>query len=406
MEERFWILKKHLDDLRNKEIVDTGSRTFTEFDVLLYMCHGDNWHNFPEIHQVRYGGLQDQRRDLYGSESVKSDVNEILKFFKNFAFQLSTFDKSCPDEIKSKVSTEIFEMGKTIYPFMTKTRQTLIEKVLKYFGCALLPSRCKKWCKKIFCERKQCCFPCRQTQNTPGYSRYSENIHESENERVLSTPEPSSREEEASEGLISYPGHDEIKCAIPYIEYFKYEDGEMTCHIPGTDLCIQNHEILFQCGISAEKDTEIRNEIETLWPGEMPDGNLLHLIRMVMYMSKTESNKPSFFQDHKYQSFIEFVKTIVYSQYELSKKAVTRQCMNAIQDISSDFTNLSGAHKHLLKDIRTRDLLQGHSRRLRDFMMEMLKEQETDDAPVTTQEDMSPSQSDLHAFNDFPDPGW
>ncbi len=36
-------------------------------------------------------------------------------------------------------------------------------------------------------------------------------------------------------------------------------------------------------------------------------------------------------------------------------------------------------------------------------MMEMLKEQETDDAPVTTQEDMSPSQSDLHAFNDFPD---
>ena len=48
--------------------------------------------------------------------------------------------------------------------------------------------------------------------------------------------------QQANEAMIPYPGHDAMKDAIPYIGYFRYKNGKMSCNITCKDSHIKNLE--------------------------------------------------------------------------------------------------------------------------------------------------------------------
>jgi hypothetical protein len=240
VQEIFHDLKKSVDNLKERKI-NTGSRTFyTEYDVLQYMCHGNNWDKFNEPR------LSKNNSD--GREDIMFQVRRIMKFFKDFSFQLSAIDKTCPNDIKSEFSTEIIDMAKTIYPFMTKTRQKLIKKVVIYFGCA-------------------------------------------------------------NEGLLLYPGpgHDEIKQAIPYIEHFWYSNGEMNSNIECKYPNVKNlgRHVEDRIPEIIEIEAEICDKIGEILEST-PQGDLLHLIRLMMLEIKNNFDKNNFDTEEKEKRFKQF----------------------------------------------------------------------------------------------------
>ena len=97
----------------------------TEFDVLIYMCHPDNVRNYTQREEQCQG---------YTVENVMLDVDNIMKLFIELNLQLPGIgDRICPEDIKAEFSTDITEMGEAIFPFVSKSRQTMIIQVLKYF---------------------------------------------------------------------------------------------------------------------------------------------------------------------------------------------------------------------------------------------------------------------------------
>ena len=375
----FRTLKKYADDLKKKKI-DTGSRTFTEFDVLLYMCHRDNWHKFDKTHQLM--AERSSTSTGYGRENVMSHVREITKFFKKFSFELSSIDKTCPNNIKLEFSTEIIEMGKTIHPFVTKTRQMLIEKVLIYFGYAEsvhTPTQLED--QHVYAGCIQCCFPCRRTQCISRNS-VRRNEHGPETQRLTSTQATSytvniemtrlpRANQKVEEGLTLYPGHDEMKRAIPYIEYFRYENGEMTCDLTCTFSCIEDLEICVDKGkIEPCTKVAILEEIKSLWlqscGSDLP-GDLLHLIRILMFKL---SNDSTFLPKKLLRNFVDYIKPVV----TVNKEVVIYGCERALQDMKFHITNLRHGDriKHLMEDKRTQVFLQHHAEGLRKFIIMML----------------------------------
>ncbi len=382
--EKFRVLKEHVDVLKNKKIV-TGplpTDTFTEFDFLLYMCHGDNWHKFD----VMTFPLLQSKRVGYGRKEVMQAVTEIMAVFKDFAFQLSTIHRACPDSIKSEFSTEIKEMGKIIEPFVTKTRQKLIKKVLKYLDSTdsvSVPvqegqSRCHG-CMQC------CCFPYTRvrsilrncgtedagtvshtTTSTTGNRRAeTQSLVNADNFEMLEPPH------------ATYPGHDVMQRAIPYIEHFRYENGKMSCNIECIYSCIKNLETLIMKGVPDGKKEEIQTHIRNLWPpqpsesDQLTQSDLLHLIRMVMF--KLLDNSRSNFFGVGLGRFVENVKAIVNSPENLNEEVVNRRCKRAMDDLQVHIQNLQNDHQSLLKDQRTSLFLKDHAEGLRRFMMMMLR---------------------------------
>jgi hypothetical protein len=360
VQEIFQVLKKSVTDLKKRQI-NTGSRTFTEFDVLLYMCHADKWIKFRETPQFLIHARS--------REKVMFIVNKIMKFIKNFAIQLAVIDKACPDNImKAAFCTEIIEMGETINPFVTKTRQKLIKSVLIYFGYTKSEQEHNtQEGQQVSPGCMQRCFQCMQT----GISRcYHCCVHEQNEtqEGLTSGPEPSI-------GLILYPGHEAIENAIPYIESFKYENGKMICNFTRTISHIQNLEVLVEEGkIEEAKKVEISETINTLWQecqyGSGLAGDLLHLIRMVKFKL---SNDPTFSQNKLLHTFVKYVISIVNSAARLNKDLIIRNCERALQDMETHMMDLSGAQKHLKGDINTQVFLQRQAEERRKFMMSKLR---------------------------------
>ena len=375
VEEIFQDLKKSVDNLKKREITNTGSRTFTEFDVLLYMCHGDNCNKFDKTpDQPQYVGIRSER------EKVMLDVNKITTFIKNFAIQLSVIDKGCPDIIRLKFSTEIIEMCKTIYPFVTKTRQELVKIVLKYFDTPAQEDRslgCMQQCFQCIQTRvSSCCHCCaRQSMRGPETQRLTSTPGPSNAVDIETTGQPSANRE-ANEGLIPYPGHKPIKDAIPYIESLKYENGKMTCNLTCTYPCIQDLEALVEEGKILEVVKEvISEEIKTLWNwkqqhGSDLAGDLLHLIRMVMFFNLL--NYKTLSQYQSLRDFVQCVEGIVNSAANLDKNVIICDCKRALQDTKRYMMDLYGCHNHLLEDKRTKVFLKYHAEDLRKFMAFML----------------------------------
>jgi hypothetical protein len=210
--------KKNVDKLKAKNITTDGEgNNFTEFDVLLYMCHPENMERFDNTDQHGLLGTSShvtatgdanyatipRRGSCYGIREVTSDVEEIIKLFIEFRIQLSSIhDKACPEDIKSEFSTKIIDMGKTIFPFVSPYRQKVIKKVLKYFGfpdttpgtqdAGTVPNTtttptCLSCCFQCcFQCRFQCCFPCCPTRNISRCCA-SQNAHGPETQNLLPT---------------------------------------------------------------------------------------------------------------------------------------------------------------------------------------------------------------------------
>ena len=367
--EMFQDLKKSVDNLKKRKITNTGSRTFTEFDVLLYKFYHTYNKSWPP----------------------NVAVNKTILFIKNLAIQLSAIDKGCPDFVKLKFSTEIIEMCKTIYPFATKTRQELIIIVLKFFGDTpaqedqqVSPGciqQCFQWIQQCFQWIQQCfqwiqqCFQWMQTH----ISRccrccVRQSMHEPETQRLTSTPGPSnavdiemtrqsSANEETNEGLVTYPGDEEIENAIPYINLFDYCSGYMRVHnftrigfqfaqLSNLVSAVQNGEI------EEAKKVEISAKIKTLWQqcyGSDLAGDFLHLICIVLFKLK---NDYTFSQNESLLNFVQYVEHI-NSPDELGK--ISESYDVSLRRIVKCIECLRGAKKHLLENQDIQESLQLHA---------------------------------------------
>ena len=364
VEKKFRILQKHVHDLKKGKIA-TESRTFTEFDVLLYMCHRDNRDTFDKTHQLDTN--KNAPSTGYGREDIMSHVREIMGFFKNFSFELIAIDKTCPNSIKLEFSTEIIEMGKTIYPFVTNTRQKLIEKVLIYFGYSESEKKPNTSTDKQGPPSSIRCFPCRRTESKDhrpdGPTSTLGTSHAINMEMTIAAPSAS---QNGNEGLKAYSGHYETKRAIPYIETLRYENGEMTCDLSCTFSCIKELEICVQKRkIEQCTKVAISKEIKSLWlqsGGSDLQGDLLHLIRMVMFKL---SNDPKFFQEKLLGSFVDYVNSAI----PVNKEVVHCGCERALQDIEFHIGYLrQNRVRHLMEDKRTWVFLQQHVKGLRKFV--------------------------------------
>ena len=359
--EKYECLKEHLNVLKEKRIA-TELETFTEFDVLVYICHKDKFERAqftpsPQASAVGLGTLPpraafDQPSDPteYGSKEVMSNVNRIMKFFIDFGIQLSVLEKNCPGSIRDEFSTKIFEMGATIYPFMTETRQKLIKKVLRYFrgntpdapaqGNEQTPAGCWELCFSCI----QRCFPSRQAQGNenrllnPGEIEMRQNVNQ-----------------EAIARLTPYPGHDEIKRKIPYIKHFMYENGKMKCNLECTIPSINT--LVLQVvteKISTEQQVEICGEIRRLVSHHLR-GDLLHQLRTLMFNNWITVD----------DNFDQYVQTIVNPS---SDAALVLECERKVEDIETELKNLRERHKLLLEDEDTLELLESIYEDLREFI--------------------------------------
>jgi hypothetical protein len=383
--EIFQDLKKSVDVLKERKI-NTRSRTFTEFDVLLYMCHADNSKKFEKKNPFfRNPKL---RLGFSGREKIMSNVKKIMKFINEVCdIQLSVIHKTCPDIIRSNFSTEVIEMCKTIHPFVTKTGQEHIKSVLIYFEET--PAQEDQqvspgWMQRCF-QCIQQCFQCIQTHVSRCYHCcVRQSMHEPETQRLASTPGPSnavdiemtgqsSANEEANEELMPYCGHEAIENAIPYIESFKYEYGKMTCDLMCADSCIKTFESCVEKeNILEVTKVAISKEIKTLWEqyyGSDLAGDLLHLIRMVMFKL---SKDLKFSRSESLRDFVQYVGHIANSAFEVDR--IRTSCELSLRRIEDQVKGLREAkNKKHLKDQSVREFLQHHATSLERFIASKLK---------------------------------
>ena len=147
------------------------------------------------------------------------------------------------------------------------------------------------------------------------------------------------------------PSHSEIENEIPYIKFFRYEDGEMDCNIS----CIYSNLKNLECFVKKEKreimdrKDEIEDKIVELLDSEQTSQQitcdqeyLLHLIRIVMLkIKKNELN------NERKTNFIEYVRGIDCRLVSVEERIQKSQ--RALQDIESSVQHLNGIHNHILK---------------------------------------------------------
>ena len=364
-------------------------------------------------------------------KAIISDVEKIMKFFIDFRINLAsiTHDKTCPEYIKTEFSTEIMKMGEAVYPFVSRSRQEIIEKVLGYFGLGNTDSVKERGTSPCRLHEElqdtpgcwQCCIvPCRRKQNTAGYRnsvRVEENTYQeerassgcmkccipctgrrsdalrccgrrvAENESAVrtldsfeipSTPvRPLNVNQEASQtaSLLPYPGHDVIKSAIPYTESFLYKNGGMTCNIRCTDSNLKTLEYAVERQQTnvVEKRDEIEAQIQALYQHSgqsFPSGDLLHLTRSVTF---DISRDPGFFQREPLERFSEYVNSVVNSPVEIDKEFVMGLCERSLQDMEIYIYHLRNDHKQLLESNETNGFLKQHTENLRQFIAVRLR---------------------------------
>ena len=354
-------LRKRVNKLKSNTI-DTGSRTFTEFDVLLYMCHEDNRHKFDEPSFPQF------LKEVSDREKVVSGVKETMMFFKDFAFQLTLIDLPCPNNFKSRFSSEVIALGQIIYPFVTKAKQQLIHNVVTYFGYTEPDnpiqenegwlSRCIPWRR-----RQAMCDPKTETVVT------------------IEMAEQPNANQKTSEVLETYLGHNAIKTAIPYVENFRYENSEMYCsiglgrnYIPGNLMTrLVNGELI------EPAQAEILCEIKALWSDL--SGDLLHQLRMILFKQEID---PTFFPRDLLDKFYENVKRFSYPDLKI------RQCQASLNDIQKHVAELRTIHKHLLKDKSMSMFLEQHAEELKKFVALKLC--------ISTEEDRRRRRSSIRSF--------
>ena len=349
--ENFQDLKKRVDKLKSKRI-DTGLRIFTEFDVFLYMCHDDNCHKFDEPSSTQFLPAspfipgQMQMKEVSEREKVMSGVKEIMTLFKDFAFLLSLINIPCPSNIKSRFSSEVIAMGNIIHPFVTKAQQQLIHKVVTYFGYTEPDNPIQEnegWFSG--------CIPWRRRQA----------MCDPKTEAVVTIEmavQPNANQK-TSEVLETYPGHNAIKTAIPYVENFRYRKGEMYCSVGfGRDYTTNNLMTLLVNGqLIQPVKVKILQEIKALWSGL--SGDLLHQLRMILFKQEID---PTCFSKDLLGKFHEDVQPFANPDLEI------RQCQVFLYDIHDLVVKLLRDYKHLLKDKSTAIFLKQHAEELKNFV--------------------------------------
>ena len=377
VENIFHRLKRSVDKLREKKIVGD----WTEFHVLLYMCHQDNWHKFNykvnkhvnialfNIQSPQHLNSQKDPRD-----EVLSDVEKIMKFILKLRINLFSImqNKACPDDIKSEFSIKITEMGKTIYPFVAKHRQDVIERVSKYFVSATIdqdhatphglgaatiqlePNHSTAFQPSP--NTRRCCFLC-TCRSIPGMSKCCgrQGTTEEAIEMLLSaSTSVGSLDANVIQdlGLIKYPGHAAIESAIPYLECFSYESyqGHMILEFYNIHSEISKLMARVEMGeMDKGKQDEILKEIDELWKlndHEPPSGGLLHLIRMIMFKLSEDRN---FFNRNElgsFQKFRQYLREITYT--DLSEMTKVTVCERMLDDINMSTWHLRCKFKSLL----------------------------------------------------------
>ena len=362
-EEAHRILNKHLDALKSRKI-NTGQSTRTELDVLVYMCHGDNWSAFDSINSA-----DRHDREGYGRENVMLHVHKIIKFFREFYYRLNDINRKCPDTIQSEFSSKVTEMGKTIYPFVAigKARKNLIDKVCNYFSPTnLVQDHLESATREnISPICLLCCYPQGNTgQHTAGQPPDgSDETRGNANQQAMqSTPH------------YSYPGHDELKNEIPYIEFFRYKDGKMDCNIECKHSNLKNLESHVKRGKREilDKKDEIKDEIVELLDSEQTSQRitcdqeyLLHLIRIVMLkIKKNELN------NERKRNFIEYVRGIDCSLVSAEKQILISK--RALQNIETCVKDLEKTHKYILKLEDTPGFLENKAEEIRVFIRDRI----------------------------------
>ena len=355
-----------LSELRNETLNTVDRSNFTKFHVLLYMYHC-HWKNILENNSnARHSTTRNDTVEVL--QTVISHVNQIMKLFIEFRVQLSSIeDKECPEYIKEEFSSEIIEMGKTIYPFVSKHRQKTIEKVLKYFD---YPPNTTQVSNTAAVEENppsdtnERCTVLSSNQGASFQSGLSAPVPEQRSGGEAGTVRSAS----ADEGLIPYAGHDAIINAIPYIDHFQYVNGEMKCNLECRYSAIKTLERHVQrktAGVM-EKEQEIKEEIRILWSSHspktvVPNNDFLHLIRMVMYELKS-------FGVEAIKLFDEYVQTVVKNPVNYDKAFIIRTCTRTLEDLISIAKSLPGDRTaYLLEDIDTAEFLQSQVNALRDF---------------------------------------
>ena len=190
---------------------------------------------------------------------------------------------------------------------------------------------------------------------------------------------------------FNYPGDNTIKRAIPYINYFRYKNGAMSCNIECKYSCFKNLESCVERRISGvmQKENEIRDGIKKLWPEQpsehqLPEGDLLHLIRIVMF-KMLDNSCSNFFNEEHLKGFVEYVKPIVNSE---NLDTVIELCKRELGDIATQINNLCRDNfKPILEDVTTPDILHYHAEGLRMFVGEMVKKHNISIGTMT-QDDM------------------
>ena len=168
--------------------------------------------------------------------------------------------------------------------------------------------------------------------------------------------------------------HSEIENEIPYIEFFRYEDGEMDCNIECIYSNLENLESFVKWGKREimNRKNEIKDKIFELLDSEQTSQQitcdqeyLLHLIRIVMLkIKKNELN------NERKRNFIEYVKRIdcrLVSAEEQILKSERALCL-----IKSYFKYLKGIHKHILELEDTPGFLEAKAEDIRVYIEKKL----------------------------------
>ena len=147
------------------------------------------------------------------------------------------------------------------------------------------------------------------------------------------------------------PSHSEIENEIPYIKFFRYEDGEMDCNIECEHSNLINLESHVKRGkreILDGKD-EIKDKIVELLDSEQTSQQitcdqeyLLHLIRIVMLKIKNKE-----LNNGRKRNFIKYVRGIDCRL--VSVEVRIQKSEYALQDIETYAKHLKGIYKHILE---------------------------------------------------------
>ena len=424
VERIFHNFKKNVEKLKTKTIhisthpIGNLTRTFTEFDVLLYMCHLNNMEIFDNtdqqgrsLHALGIGADTTFRSSGYGIKEVISDVNKIMKLFIEFRIQLSSIhDKKCPEDIKSEFSDEIIEMGKTIYPFVSTPRQKVIKKVLRYFGSeAESPNAVTEPTSVPVIGAPNAGIAVTKSTSVPviGAPNAGIAVTKSTSVPVIGAPnagiavtEPTSVPVTGAlnAGTTVSPGDNAIKHTIPYINYFRYKNGEMSYNVECKYSCVKYLESCVVRRITGvmEKENEIRDGIKTFWPAQpsepadqLPEGDLLHLIRMVMF-KMLDNSRRKFFNEEHLNVFVEYVKRIVNLPKNLDKDTVKNHCERELGNIENHIKELCrGYFTPVLEEKATLDILHHHAEELRTFVKEKAKKHRISIGTMTQEDTMT-----------------